>query len=402
VSDLAVTYAVPADVDQQIRGLRQRLLVIGGVAALACVAGAFLNPAQFLHSYLWSYLFFLGVSLGCMALNMLQYLTGGAWGVVIRRTCEAAMRTLPLLAVLFLPIVIGIPTLYEWSHPALVAKDEVLKHKQLYLNVPFFLIRAVVYFGGWILLSRLLIKWSEQQDTSTDRTLTRSLNRRLPLISGPGLVFWGLSVTFMATDWVMSLTPHWFSTMFGLLFLGGQGLNAMAFLIAVTVILSRRRPMSDVITPRHLHDLGKLMLALVMVWAYFSFSQFLIIWSGNLAEEIPWYVVRLHGGWEYIGLMLVVLHFALPFALLLSREVKRSADFILKVSLVIIAMRLVDLYWLVMPDYRKDGFGLSWMDFAAPIAVGGLWLWTFTSQLNKRPLLPLRDPHLQEALEHGR
>jgi hypothetical protein len=184
--------------------------------------------------------------------------------------------------------------------------------------------------------------------------------------------------------------------------MAGQGLNAMAFLIALTVVMARRKPLADVITPRHLHDLGKLMLALVMVWAYFSFSQFLIIWSGNLADEIPWYVRRLHGGWEFIGLALVFLHFALPFALLLSREIKRSAQLILWVSLVIIAMRFVDLYWLVMPDYRREGFGMSWMDIAAPIALGGLWLWAFTAELNKRPVLPIRDPHFEEALEHGR
>jgi hypothetical protein len=398
VSDLAVTYSLPAEVGNEIRGLRQRFLIVGGVGAAACVAGAFLNPPQFLHSYLWSYLFFLGVTLGCMALNMLQFLTGGAWGVVIRRFCEAAARTLPLLAALFLPIVIGIPTLYEWSNAAAVAKDEVLRHKHVYLNVPFFLIRAALYFGGWILFSTLLDKWSRQQDEGGDRTV----NRRLQLVSGPGIIWWGLSVTFMAIDWVLSLNPHWFSTIFGLLFLAGQGLNAMAFLITLTVILARRKPLADVITPRHLHDLGKLMLALVMVWAYFSFSQFLIIWSGNLAEEIPWYVVRLHGGWEYVGLALVFLHFALPFALLLSREVKRSTELILGVSVVIIAMRFVDLYWLVMPDFHKDRFSVSWMDFAAPVAIGGIWLWAFTAQLNKRPLLPIRDPNLEGALQHGR
>jgi hypothetical protein len=398
VSDLAVTYSLPAEVNSEIRGLRQRFLIVGALGGAACVAGAFLNPPQFLHSYLWSYMFFLGVTLGCMALNMLQFLTGGAWGIVIRRFCEAATRTLPLLALMFVPILLGIPVLYEWSHPAIVAKDEILRHKSAYLNVPFFLIRTALYFGGWILFSTLLNKWSRQQDETGDR----AINRRLQLLSGPGIIWWGLSVTFMAIDWILSLNPHWFSTIFGLLFLAGQGLNAMAFLITLTVILARRKPLSDVITPRHLHDLGKLMLAMVMVWAYFSFSQFLIIWSGNLAEEIPWYVVRLHGGWEFVGLALVFLHFALPFALLLSREVKRSTDMILGVSIVIIAMRFVDLYWLVMPDFRKDGFGVSWMDFAAPIALGGLWLWAFTWQLNRRPLLPIHDPHLQEALEHGR
>jgi hypothetical protein len=398
VSDLALDYSLPAEVNHEIRGWGRRFLLIGGAAAAACAVGAFLSPAQFLHSYLWSYMFFIGVTLGSMALNMLQFLTGGAWGIVIRRFCEAASRTLPLLALLFLPIVIGIPTLYEWSNAAVVAKDEVLRHKHAYLNVPFFLIRAVLYFAGWMLFSYLLNKWSRQQD----ETGSRAFNRRLQLISGPGLIWWGLSVTFMSIDWILSLNPHWFSTIFGLLFMAGQGLNAMAFLITLTVIMARRKPLADVITPRHLHDLGKLMLAMVMVWAYFSFSQFLIIWSGNLAEEIPWYVVRLHGGWQFIGLALVFLHFALPFALLLSREVKRSTQLILGVSVVILFMRLVDLYWLVMPDFRKDGFGVSWMDFAAPVALGGIWLWAFTAQLNKRPLLPIRDPHLQEALEHGR
>jgi hypothetical protein len=398
VSDLAVAYSVPGEVNREIRGLGQRFLLAGAIGALACVAGAFLDWRQFLHSYLWAYMFFIGLTLGCMALNMLQYLTGGAWGVVIRRFCEAATRTLPLLAVLFLPIVIGIPALYEWSHPDIVAKDAILRHKHVYLNVPFFLIRAVLYFGGWILFSTVLDRWSQKQDESGGR----AVNRRLQLTSGPGLVWWGLSVTFMAIDWVLSINPHWFSTIFGLLFMAGQGLNALAFLIALTIVMARRPPLDGVITPRHLHDLGKLMLALVMVWAYFSFSQFLIIWSGNLAEEIPWYVRRLNGGWQYIGLSLVFLHFALPFALLLSREVKRSERLILRVCAIILVMRMVDLYWLVMPDYRQGGFGVSWMDLATPIALGGIWLWAFTSQLNKRPLLPLRDPNLQEALEHGR
>src|SRR5579871_6853862 len=190
MSDLAVTYSFPAEVSQEMRGLRQRFLLIGCVAAAACVAGALLGPAQFVRSYLWSYMFFLGLTLGCMALNMLQFLTGGAWGIVIRRYCEAATRTLPLLAVLFLPIVAGIPKLYIWSDAAEVAKDEILRHKHVYLNVPFFLIRAALYFAGWIACSLLLNKWSRQQDESG----SRALNRRMQLVSGPGLVWWGFSV----------------------------------------------------------------------------------------------------------------------------------------------------------------------------------------------------------------
>jgi hypothetical protein len=398
MSDLALAYSLPAEVNREIQGWQQRFLIIGGIGAVACAIGAFLDPEQFFRSYLWSYMFFIGVTLGCMALNMLQFLTGGAWGIVIRRLCESASRTLPLLAVLFLPIVIGIPRLYLWSDAKVVAADEILRHKQVYLNVPFFLVRAAIYFGGWMLLSYLVDKWSREQD----ETGGRKVYRRLQLVSGPGLLFWGLSVTFMAIDWVLSLDPHWFSTIFGLLFLAGQGLNALAFVITVTVILANRRPFADVITPRHLHDLGKLMLALVMVWTYFSFSQFLIIWSGNLAEEIPWYIERMGGGWQYVALALLLFHFALPFALLLSREIKRDMRLLTGVAVMILVMRFVDLYWLVMPDFRRGSFGLSWMDFAAPIALAGIWLWYFSRQLNRRPLLPIRDPNLQEALEHGR
>jgi hypothetical protein len=329
---------------------------------------------------------------------MLQYLTGGAWGVVIRRPCEAAARTLPLVALMFVPIVIGIPNLYPWSHAKMVAADEILRHKQPYLNVPFFLIRAAVYFAGWILLSWLLNRWSMRED----REGAARVHRKMAALAGPGLVFWGFSVTFMAVDWVLSLDPHWFSTIFGMLFMAGQGLSSMAFLIALMVLVSHRRPMSEILTPRHLHDLGKFLLALVMVWAYFSFSQFLIIWAGNLPDEIPWYLERLRGGWQYVGLALVMGHFALPFALLLSRDLKRNFKLLAGIAVFVLLMRAVDLYWLIAPGFRKGSFDVSWMDITAPIGLGGIWLAYFLIQLGKRPLMPLNDPHLIEALEHGR
>ena len=395
---MTASFTIPAELDQQMRRWRVRFLVVGLVALALLVVGAIFSPDQFFRSYLWSYMFYIGLALGCMALVMLQFLTGGAWGLVIRRLCESAARTLPLLLILFVPIAIGIPRLYLWSHPDKVAADEILRHKAVYLNVPFFLVRASIYFAGWLALSYFLNKWSAEQDESGGEVVSR----RLQLISGPGLVFWGFSVTFMAIDWILSVDPHWFSTIFGMIFMAGQGLSALAFLITMVILLAARPPLSEVITPRHIHDLGKLMLAFVMVWAYFSFSQFLIIWSGNMADEIPWYVERLRGGWEYIGLGLVFLHFALPFALLLSRDLKRNFRLLAATAVLIIAMRFVDLYWLLTPDFRKGRFGVSWMDFLAPIALGGLWLAFFVMQLNKRPLLPVRDPHLQEALEHGR
>lgn len=376
---------------------RPRLLGAGVLALGLCAAGAFFWPAEFFRSYLWAYLFFLGVTLGCIAYNMLQYLTGGAWGIVIRRICEAAARTFPLLAVLFIPIAIGIPHLYVWSHPDVVAADHVLKHKSVYLNIPFFLIRAAIYFAGWMFLAWALNRWSRQQDEGSVPAYNR-----LRRISAPGLIYYVFSVTFMGIDWVMSISPHWFSTMFGLLFVAGQGLSAMAFLIVMLVLLARFHPFAGIITPRHLHDLGKLLLTFVMVWAYFSFSQWLIIWAGNLPEEIPWYLERLRGGWQFVGLALILLHFALPFFLLLSRDLKRDFRLLTWVALFVLLMRFVDLFWMVAPSFRKGRFAVTWMDFLTPIGLGCIWLAYFAWQLPRRPLLPLRDPELEEALEHGR
>jgi hypothetical protein len=391
------SFAIPPDLAAEMRGWKMRFLTIGAAALLLCIVGGLFNADQFYRSYVWCYMFFIGLPLGMTALLMLQYLTGGAWGMVIRRPCEAASRTLPLLLVLFIPIAIGIPHLYQWSHSDIVAHDPVLQHKHIYLNVPFFLIRAGMYFVGWLLIARLLYKWSGDQDRGDARA-----PGRLEAISGPGLIFFGFSVTFMAIDWVLSINPHWFSTIFGLLFIAGEALSALAFLICVLVILSSRPPLSHVLTHRHLHDVGKLLLALVMVWAYFSFSQLLVIWSGNLPEEIPWYLNRFAGGWQYIGVALVLLHFAFPFALLLSRDLKRDFKLLRGVAVVILAMRFVDLYWMVAPDYHQGHFFVSWMDFVLPVGLGGIWLAAFLWQLELRPLMPLIDPHLEEALEHGR
>jgi hypothetical protein len=391
------SFAVPPDLAADTRVLWRRCLAIGVAALIVCMIGGIFNADQFYRSYIWCYMFFIGLPLGCTALLMLQYLTGGAWGMVIRRPCEAAARTLPFLMLLFFPIIVGIPHLYPWSHPDLVAHDKILQHKQVYLNLPFFIGRAGIYLMGWNLIGLALCKWSDDQDRGDARAAAR-----LTAISGPGLIFFGFSITFMAIDWVLSINPHWFSTIFGLLFIAGEGLSALAFLICVLVILSSRPPLSEVLTHRHLHDVGKLMLAFVMVWAYFSFSQLLVIWSGNLPEEIPWYLNRFAGGWQYIGVALVLLQFALPFALLLSRDIKRNFKLLRAVAIVVVAMRFVDLYWLVAPDFSKAHFTVSYMDFLLPVGLGGIWLAAFLWQLAHRPLMPVGDPHLEEALEHGR
>ena len=381
----------------EISRYRTPAFVVGGLGLLACLAGAFIKPAQFFHSYLFGYMFWIGIALGCMGLTMVQYLSGGAWGLVIRRLLESGARTLPLMAVLFIPMLFGVRVLYRWANRAEVERSEALQHKHLYLNLPFFFVRVAIYFAVWCGISYLLNKWSRLQDETADPRY----DSRLQAISGPGIVVYALTLTFAVVDWIMSLEPEWFSTIFGLLFVAGQALSAMAFTIAVTVILARREPMSHIIQKAHLHDLGKLLFAFVMLWAYLSFSQFLIVWSANLPEEIPWYLRRFHGGWGAVGMLIVVCHFALPFLLLLSRDLKRNGGRIIYIAAFIVMMRAVDLFWIIAPGVRGDSFLLHWMDVAAIVGLGGIWLATYLTQLGRRPLLPVNDPHLQEALQNG-
>ena len=375
-----------------------RLALVTGIAALGlCAIGGFFSPAQFFHSYLFAYMFWAGIALGCLAIVMLQYLTGGAWGLVLRRVLESGTRTLPLVALLFLPILFGLGRLYEWSHADEVARDPLLAHKAPYLNAPFFVGRAVFYFAAWLALAYFLNRWSLEQDRGDDRRLSR----KLQLLSSGGIVLYGLTVTFSSIDWVMSLEPHWYSTMYGVLFIAGQGLSAMAFVVAATILLARREPMRDVVSAKHLHDWGKLLLAFVMFWSYVSFSQYLIIWAGNLPEEIPWYLRRLQGGWGWVGLALILFHFLLPFLLLLSRTANENPRLLIFAAGLVLFMRLVDVFWLIAPVFTESRFRVHWMDLLAPIGIGGLWLAVFLGQLPKRPLVPVGDPRLSEALEHG-
>jgi hypothetical protein len=388
-------YAAPPVVEQ----IQRRSLIIGGVAAAACVVGAFLDPAQFFRSYLAGYLLWLGISLGCLAILMLQHLSGGIWGFVIRRLLEAATRVFPLLALLFVPLLFGLHQLYPWADPAKVAQDSLLQHKAAYLNVTGFVARAVFYFALWCGAAHLLSRWSLEQD-QVPRT---SLRDRMQGFSAIGLLLYGLTATFSAIDWVMSLDPHWYSTIYGMLFMAGGAVAGMALVIAMASLLSKHPPLSDILAPGHFHDLGKLLLAFVMVWAYFSFSQFLIIWSGNLPEEITWYRVRLAGGWRWMGLALLLFHFVLPFLLLLSRDLKRHGRTLALVAAAVLAMRYVDLYWMVAPSFPEAAAGLRfhWLDLAVLVAVGGLWMAEFLRQLKSRPLVALNDPLLPQVLEHA-
>jgi len=376
----------------------QRQAMMVGVGALVLSAiGAFLYPSQFFHSYLFAYVFWIGITLGCLAISLLHHLTGGRWGAVIRRLLESGARTLPIMAILFLPIVAGMTHLYHWTDLKAVEADEILKQKTAYLNIPFFLVRTVIYFLAWMLIVYLLSKWSKQEDEKSDN----KLEGKFQLIGGVGLLLYGLTMSFASVDWMMSLEPHWFSTLYGLLIITGQVLGALAFVIAVAAIIFSYKPLSEVMTPLQFHDLGKLLLAFVMVWAYLAFSQFLIIWSGNLPEEIPWYIHRLDKGWQAIALILILFHFALPFLILLSKSTKRNPRTLQMIALWILLMRLVDIFWLIGPESHPDGFSVHVLDFLLPLGLGGVWLAYYFRKLKDLPVIPVNDPNLREVLKHA-
>jgi len=386
----------------EIARLRSRALVAGAIDLALGAIGLAVAPETFPQSYLIAFIFWINITVGSLAVLMIQHLTGGRWGLAARRVLEASTRTLPLMALLFVPVLLMLQSLYGGEHGwagAAAADDPIIQAKAAYLNVPFFIVRAAIYFAIWGVLTFLLNRWSRAQDEAP-AMLPGPEDRRFRVLSGPGLVLYVLTVTFMSVDWVMSLDPHWYSTIFGVLTLGGQGLAAMAFTILVLAALAGTRPVAEVANAEVFHDLGKLMLAFVMLWAYFSVSQLLIIWSANLPEEVPFYVERLQGPWFPISVALLIGQFALPFLLLLSRRFKRDPRLVARIALFILFMRVVDITWTIGPVFR-EGSTLSWLDFAAVIGMGGLWLFVFFRALASRAIVPARDPYLKEALAHG-
>jgi hypothetical protein len=365
-------------------------LIIGALGILVSLVGATVARDQFFRSWLLSYLFWFAIALGALPLVMLHHLVGGKWGFATRRILESVTRTLPLMTILFLPVIFGIHSLYEWSHEDTVAQDIILQHKSPYLNETFFIARAAVYFAAWLLMGWLLNRWSAREDTTRDG----SMGKRFQRLSGPGLIVYALTITFASTDWVMSLEPHWFSTIYGMMFMVGQTLTTLAFVIAVLALLADTPPMSKFLKPEVFNDLGNLLFAFIMLWAYLSFSQYLIIWSGNLPEEIPWYLRRSRGGWQWIAVALALFHFAIPFFLLLIRRNKRKREVISGIAVAVVVMRLVDLVWLVVPAHEPS-VHVHWLDFATLAGIGGLWVAGFSKELRKQSLLPLGDPEFR-------
>lgn len=374
----------------------QRISLVAGIVCLAlCGVELASDPAQFYRSYLIGFLLWCGVMIGSMAMLMLHHLAGGGWGYLIRRPLEAATRTWPLVGLMVIPILFGVHQLFPWADPAVVAHSEALRHKQVLLNVPSFIVRAPVYFLIWGAMITLLNRWSGQQDSSADPSLLKKLQN----LSGPGLVIFALSGTFAATDWVMSLQPEWFSSVFPGIVLIGWALSGIAFAILVISLLITTPPLSELAAPKYLNDLGNMMFTFMLVWAYLQVGQLIIIWSGNLTEEIPFYVLRMTPGWEQFTILLAVFHFFVPFVLLLQRSMKRRVESLWTMAALLFLLRLVNMVWDVGPAFDTTGFRFHWTDWVAPIGIGGIWVAFFVRQLKRRPLLPLEDPRLPLVYE---
>jgi hypothetical protein len=365
-----------------LRRFQRPAWLAGAVAAVLALVGLLLAGEAFFQAYLMAYLFWLGIALGCLGVVLLQNTAGGHWGAVLRRICEAGARTMPLLALLFVPLALGLPQLYEWAHAQGEVENPALAFRMAYLATPFFLLRAVIYFAVWILLGHFSTRWSIERDRSADPALTG----RLRALGAAGLVLFVLTTTFAAVDWVMTLEPEWLSSILGLVVSMAQVLTGFAFAVALASWLGASPPLARAVSPKIYNDLGSLLLAFVMIWAY-------------LPEEVTWYVRRTQGAWQGVALFVVFLGFALPFVLLVNRDVKRNRRLLGLVALLILPVQLVNFWWMTRPALNEGRFSLHWLDLVLPVALGGIWLAFYIWNLARWPLLPVHDPALHEETE---
>ena len=386
-----------AELAASLKRIQLVALVIGVLGIAATAAGGLAQPRQFFFSYLFAYLFWLGLTLGCFAVAMIHQLTGGRWGYPTRRFLEAGYLALPLMLVLLVPVLGGLSQLYPWARGAEVAADKVLQHRHVYQNSGAYVARQLIIFAVFSGMAFGLRKWSLQQDATNDAAPTR----RARTLSGVGLVVYGLLGTFGSIDWILSLEKHWHSTMFGVIVLSGQILTAFAFLVLMLALFRHTPPVAAALQPTQWHQLGNLLLAFVMFWTYVGFGQLLIIYSGDLPHELSWYLHRIAGDWRYVIGAIALLHFFVPFILLLFRAVKRSVPALTALAALLFVAHMVDAYWLVMPALHMEGLAVSWMDFIAPIGIGGLWIAHFIWRLKAAPLVPRNDPGLQFAFAYG-
>jgi len=373
---------------------RKTSFIVAVIGVVFSVLGFFVDSAAFFYSYLTAFVFWTSITLGGLFFTMLHHITGAVWSTVLRRLMESIMQTIPLLALLFIPIIFGIADLYHWSHSDAVLSDSLLQKKAPYLNIPFFLIRTLIYFAVWFLLAHFLYKISLQQDKEFNPIQITKFRK----ISAPGIILFALTITFAAFDWLMSLDPHWYSTIFGVYIFAGSFLSTTAFLVVITQAIRKRGFLQRTITTEHFHDLGKFMFAFTIFWGYMAFSQYFLIWYANIPEETIWYLHRWEGSWKYITMVLVFGHFVIPFLGLMTRASKRNLTYLKVMSLWILLMHYFDIYWIVMPVRYAHHFHFSWIDLTTFVGVGGIFLWFMWSKFWGRALVPVKDPHLEESI----
>lgn len=372
-------------------------LVVGVVGLLAGVVGIFFSVPVFFQSYLFAYTFWTGMALGCLCVLLFHHVTGGRWGFALRRFLEAGALTMPVMGLLFVPLAFGLPYLYEWARPEEVALDPLLLHKAPYLNATFFLMRTAVYFLIWSVLAVVLVRWSRRQDETAEAALTH----RSRQVATAGLIVLLFTASLAGVDWLMSLEPHWYSHVYGLLFLTGQALAALAFVLSLVVLLRRQPDLQEVLDVSVYDDLGNFLLAFLLFWIYLAFMEFLVIWSANIPEEVTYFVRRTETSWGWVALFFVLLHFAFPFLLLILRgALIHRARTLLGVGVLITAVHLTNVYWLILPAFYPEGIVLLWPAAAWLVGLGGVWTWLYARFLGQAALLPRHDPRLEEILQH--
>lgn len=381
-----------------LRKLQSPALGIGGLGLALSFGGALVAPKAFFAAWLVAYLYWLAMALGSTAMLMMQFISGGRWGAALRRPLEAGAANVPMMALFFIPVVLGIHSLYPWADPAAVAASPALQWKAPYLNPTMFCLRAVIYFAIWIALSTRLVAWSRQQDVEGN---SEKLAGKFSVLSHIGIIAWLISMSLAAIDWAMSIEPAWFSHIYGLMFAGAQILTALTLAVQVAARVADHKPVSTVLNAGRFHDMGKLLLAFTMVWTYFQLSQFLIMWGANLPEEVEWYIVRNTGGWQYLTYFLFAFHFVVPFALLLSRARKKKPMSIAAVASLLFVMRYVDIFWWISPEFSPDSLWVHPLHLTTLLGIGGVWLWRYIGTLSSHPVLAVNDPVIASELEHA-
>jgi hypothetical protein len=369
-------------------------MIVGILGLAVSFAGLLKNHEQFYHSYLVAFTFWTSIGLGGLFFTMLHHLTGSIWSVVIRRISEAAALTLPVMGILFIPILLNQHDLYHWSHHDAVAHDAILQMKAPYLNSMFFIIRSVVYFAIWTFLAIRLAQMSKKQDEESDNMIGLKMAR----FSAPGMIIFALTITFASFDWLMSLNPHWYSTIFGLYYYAGCVMGIFSFFTLTAIYLKRKGVLEGIVSVEHYHDFGKLMFTFMVFWTYMAFSQYLLIWYANLPEETVWYHQRGVGSWKTFSLVIVFGHFAIPFFALMTRAAKRSETWLIVMALWLLLFHWLDMYWNVMPTLHPEGVSFSWMDVTTMIGFAGVFKWAFWRRYSSQPVVPIHDPKLQSSI----